>query len=442
MKIPKPDGKKRIFLCAAAGLLLAGTAVLIISGRGVKAEFTEARRCSVSDWYRENGVLKAGEAYTELSQVGGEILEVPVRVNRNVREGDLIVRIDASDYEYQKQLAEAALEGLRAQLELEKMSQLMTTSPDEYLAGVSRQYESAKAAYEAASSAYEADRTLYSAGDISRVQYETDRAAYESALAAYEAAKKRNEESAARYESLSSALPEDATLSERFFRSEEQQLEAQIASQEAGLSNLLEKIAKCEVRARKNGVILTLEAEKVSAVQPGTVLFTLSEREGGGLFAEADVLTSAAGYLREGSRVEAKLDRRGTKDSWKGAVTEIYSFAEKGTSALGLDEYRVHVRAELEASGDETARLDGYGAELSFCLFEEENALTIPASAAFKEEDRWYVYVPENGRAVQREIVPAYSTGTQIVIGSGLSEGDRVVKNADTAGLYSGVKLK
>ena len=434
-------GRARI--AAAFLLLLAAGAAVLLSGRrgAVRAELAEAVRGPVEDWYRENGVLSAGDLYTELSQVGGEVLEVPAGVNRSVKKGDLIVRIDATDYEYQKTLAEAALSGLRAQLELERMSQVMTTSPDEYLSGVERQYESAKAAFEAASSAFEADRTLYEAGDISRVQYENDRAAYEAALSAYEAAKKRFEESTGRYRSLAEEGAEGDELNERFYRSEEDALRAQIASQEASAKNLDEKIGKCMVRARQDGVIRSLAAQNVSMVQPGMELFTLSSRAAGSMCAEADVLTGAAVYLKPGTRVRAVLERRGARDTWEGRVTEVYGFAEKGTSALGLEEYRVHVKAQLPDAAD-AEHLDGYGVELSFCLYEAEDALTIPVSAAFKRDEKWYVYVPENGRAAEREIRVSYSTGTRLVVEEGLEEGGKVVRNAGAEGLYAGVKLR
>ena len=121
-------------------------------------------------------------------------------------------------------------------------------------------------------------------------------------------------------------------------------------------------------------------------------------------------------------------------------------------SALGLDEYRVHVKAVIKEaekmSETDRARLlsrDGYGIDMTFTLYDADDALTVPSGAVFTSEGSDYVYVVENGRAVRRKIKAAYRSASLVVLdeSSGeVREGDTVIDQADTKGIYEGVKVR
>jgi HlyD family secretion protein len=149
-----------------------------------------------------------------------------------------------------------------------------------------------------------------------------------------------------------------------------------------------------------------------------------------------------------------------------GRVSEVYDDASEDVSALGLEEYRVHVKAELDASetaleglpadsgaaaaeppaGSDPAAavsspsLDGYGAELSFLLYETD-ALTLPVSAVFQKDHQYFVYVNQGGRAVIQPITVGYSTGSRVVVTEGLAEGDRVIDRINQEGLQEGIRV-
>ena len=83
----------------------------------------------------------------------------------------------------------------------------------------------------------------------------------------------------------------------------------------------------------------------------------------------------------------------------------------------------------------------GYGAELSFILYRGEQVLAVPASAVFQSGGRDWVYVAEGGRAAQREVVLDYETPSWAVVREGLSEGEAVIRTADTEGLHDGAAV-
>lgn len=446
-------------LIPAALLVLAGAAAFAVyASSAVQAGYTPVTAEHVEDWYRENGVLSLGEDYAQISRVGGEIKEVCVRENQRVSAGDLLFVIDPEDYVYQRDITAAELDGLHAQLDAARIGEVMTASPAEYLASIRKQYESAQAALDAAATVWNADQALYAAGDISRIQYEADKSAYEAAAAALETARTRYEESSRRHAELAADLAAEASedadadgssavsLDDRFFESEEAQLKARIDAGEAALKQLQDRIARCEVRADRSGIIKSLDVKGLSSVSEGSVLCTISDRSEERLCAECDILTSAAAYLAPGTPVQARLKQRGSETVLSGRVTEVYDYAQKDLSALGLEEYRVHVKAELDpAAGSpqvsDTGNLDGYGAELSFCLYQAD-ALTLPVSAVFQEDHRYFVYVNEGGRASVRPISVSYSTGSKVIVSGGLEEGDLVIDGISRDDLYEGVRVR
>ena len=226
-----------------------------------------------------------------------------------------------------------------------------------------------------------------------------------------------------------------------------------VSEQEASVEHLEELIGKCELRADRDGVIVSLPVREQTAVAEGQV--TAEIQGSGEPGARADVLTQIAPYLREGSEVEGKLLLRGKEEIYPLEIVQIYRYAEKGTSALGLDEYRVHVRLKLKEDPErpeETARLlellqerEGFGIDLTFPLFEEEHVLCVPAGCVFTSEDEDHVFVIENGRASMRRVVSRYRSASLVVLDeeqSEIREGDLVIDRADGEGIADGVKVR
>ncbi len=468
-RIPMPVHAPGLKMLIPAAVLLAVIAVFAVRSltSALNVEYVSLEKKQLEDWYQENGTISAGQNYTQLARTSGEIKEILVSENQAVKAGDVLLLIDAKDYEYERDLAEAELAGLKAQLDVERVSEFMTSSPDEYLASVEKQYAAAKTALDAATTVWTADQTLYAAGDISKMQYETDKASFETASAADEAAKPRYEESSRRYDELAAELSADGSknIDQLFYEGESEQLKARIRAEETILAQLEDKISECTVTAGKSGVIKSLEAKNLSMVSAGTVLCTISERSDDAIYAEADILTSAAMYMKKGTPVSVRISRRGNDLVWNGAVTEVYDYAQKDTSALGLDEYRVHVKALLDTGEASAAReagadagetgdaassalseanaagMDGYGAELSFCLYSKE-APVLPVSAVYKNNGEYFVYVNDGGRAAIHPITVEYNTGSEVVVSGGLSEGEKVINNINNEDLHEGVKIR
>jgi len=123
-----------------------------------------------------------------------------------------------------------------------------------------------------------------------------------------------------------------------------------------------------------------------------------------------------------------------------GTIAKIFDFAEKGTSALGLDEYRVKVEIALDENQDNQMKT-GYSVNVQFILYQSDGQLLIPVQAVFKADDQDCVFLVRSGRAVKTPVTVAYKSAIQAVIMDGIAEGDDVISNIDVEGIYDGAKV-
>lgn len=423
----------------AGGITVMAVLALVLGNKAQSVETAAAVRENVTDQYTEEGRITFGKEYRIIAQTSGPVKEILVEENSQVEKGEILFTIDTTSYEYEKSLTQSTLTGLEAQLERSRINQVMTASPQEYLSSVKQEMDAREADYRSAQTLYEGGKTLYASGAVSRVEQEKSEAAYKAALLAWQQARGRYEESSRLLESLSEEGIDKDTINSRFYNSESNQLSAQIDARKTQLSQLEEQIGKCQVKAECNGIITSLPVNGMSVIQSGETAVVLGSREG--VQAETDVLTNIAPYIKVGSPVEAVLQLRGKDETFPGTVRQIYNYASKRTSSLGLEEYRVHVNVSLD---EETALegLDGYGINLKFLLYSKEDCLTIPSSAVFKTDGQYYIYKIKEGRAAKAPIEVEYQTGTRTVVTDGLDEGDQVIGQADLEGVYEGAKVK
>ena len=98
----KQFGKKKILLgiAAAASVVLAiAGGIALRNGKSAAVEKADVVRGSFEDTYTVSAKISFGEASQVISEVSGRVLQTCVTLNQQVKAGDVLMRIDPSEYE-------------------------------------------------------------------------------------------------------------------------------------------------------------------------------------------------------------------------------------------------------------------------------------------------------------------------------------------------------
>ena len=434
--------KKKLLIfiiLAVIAVIAVGAFISKKNSESLHIDVAKAEVKTVTDTYTENGTLGAGNSTVIIPEVSGKILSVDVEMNRKVNAGDILFRIDSSDLDYQKRLNESELAAYESQMSKIRAGQIMSAAPGAYIEDLKEQLDAAKSAMNFAKQNYDAAQKLYSAGTLSELEMESKKAAYDAANSSYERININYESALKR---LNDSGINGNSIDKEFFRGEEGQLQAQIDAKHSTISHIDTQIDKCKVKASQSGIVTSLPVKEMSVIQAGQSAVTLTKASGVDDFieAETDVLTAIAPYLKIGDDVEVTLTLRGSDEKYTGRISEIYDYATQGTSALGLNEYRVHVKVAMDADQNLSGK-DGYGVNIKFNVFHSDKSLVIPSSAVFKDEDDYFVYLIKDGKASKKKVKVEYRSSSDTVIKSGLKKDEEVIKNVDTEGLHEGVHV-
>ncbi|MFW6198278.1 MAG: efflux RND transporter periplasmic adaptor subunit, partial [Acidobacteriota bacterium] len=141
---------------------------------------------------------------------------------------------------------------------------------------------------------------------------------------------------------------------------------------------------------------------------------------------EVDVLSADAVRIEPGMAV--RLERWGGAADLEAVVRTVEPVGFTKVSALGVEEQRVWVIADLVDPPERRARLgDGYRVEAAFLIWSGDDVLQIPSSALFRHRDGWAVFLVQDEVARVRPVEIGHQAGLRTEVLEGLSEGDRVV---------------
>jgi HlyD family secretion protein len=180
------------------------------------------------------------------------------------------------------------------------------------------------------------------------------------------------------------------------------------------------------LRAPAAGRVLTVHRRSEGHVNPGEPLLEIGDTRG--IEVIVDVLSQDAVRIRPGMRVI--IDQWGGDTPLTAVVTRVEPEGMTTVSALGVEEQRVPVRANLTSPAGEWAGLgSGYRVLARFVIWEGDDILQIPTSALFRSESGagWEVFAVENGRAARRAVQVGQQAGLTAQVLDGLAAGDEVV---------------
>ncbi|GAC1614183.1 MAG: HlyD family secretion protein [Gemmatimonadaceae bacterium] len=238
-----------------------------------------------------------GHLIPVLAKVGGYVTAVSAEENAPVRENDLLVHIDSSEYAVRFAQAEAELQAARAAAGgrgTTGQAQAMVASASDQRSVIDAQGAAARANQEKALSDLSRYRELAAKQIVSKQQLGAAQAAAEAATATLLATQ--------RQESAAGAGVVNAEAGVRLAR-------ARLASAQAARDNASLQLSYTRITAPANGVVAKKQVEVGQLVQPGQPLLTIVADTG--LWVTANFKETQLAKVHVGQPVEIEVDAYG-----------------------------------------------------------------------------------------------------------------------------------
>lgn len=381
-------------------LLLAVAAVaafaFALRPRPVKVEVTPAVKGLFEQSIDKDGKTRVRERYTVSAPLAGRLQRIRLKAGDAVRQGELVAVIVPSA---------PALLDVRTERELHERLGAAEAARARSLVQVTR----AQAALAQSQADYARNRTLAREGFVSQSQLERARLQVNLDTRALEAARFEDHAAVHQVEQARAAL-----------------LRLQ---QEAGGRPVA---ARWEIHAPVSGRVLKIDRDSEGDVAPGTALLEIGDPAD--LEVVVDVLTTDAVNVHPNAPV--RIDNWGGPAALMGRVRRVEPGAYTKVSALGIEEQRSNIDIDIVSPRPQWQTLgDGYRVDAHIIVYSRKDALKVPASALFRDGNRWAVFIIDHNRARKRTVQVGHRNGIEAEITGGLAAGEQVV-------LYPGDALK
>lgn len=186
------------------------------------------------------------------------------------------------------------------------------------------------------------------------------------------------------------------------------------------------------LKAPIDGQVLQVLQKSETTVTAGAPILEIGDT-GNDLELVVELLSSDAVQVEPGNPVI--ISNWGGEENLTGVVERIEPWGFTKYSALGVEEQRVNTIVQFTGEAEAREKLGhGYRVEVSFIIWQQQQTLTLPASALFREADQWAVFVVSDHQVRKQPVQIGKSNGQYAQVLSGVSEGDQVV-------LYPGLDL-
>lgn len=375
----RPRRRPRRWLPYAGGLLVVGILGLGLRPQPAPVETARVTKGTLRATINEEGRTRVRQRFLVSAPVGGQLRRIPFKAGTPCQAGSTVVAVidpispallDARS----RRLAEARRDTVAANLEKARTAHRFATND---LARFQRLFK---------------DGTV-STQELESFQWREASAAKE--LAAAESALRQAEAELAEF-SAPAPNPESAPADRK----------------------------PIEVLAPASGRVLKVIEENARVVSAGTPLLEIGDPTD--LEVVIEVLSRDGAAIAPGTKVE--LDQWGSGEPLVAKVRLVEPAAFTKVSALGVEEQRVNVIADLESPPEKRPGLGhGFRVESHILVWEAASVLKAPAGALFRRGSKWSAFVLENGRATRRTVEVGKTSGSETQVTAGLNEGDTVI---------------
>lgn len=412
------------------GLGLAALVGYALRPQPLAVDLATVERGELQVTVNAEGRTRVRDRYTIAAAVDGELQRIDLRAGDIVEAGAVIARLDPLPLSSRVEATQARRRSVEAQL-----AGVETQRPKpEALAQAETRIRAAQAAQaqaqaqvsEAQANLVQAERdhnrmaTLESRGAIARQELEAMELAVTQRQQTLVTARQQVNTAQADVQAAQANLAQitaeqqDPDYLLEVYRGE-------LAALDAELASLADNARRATIAAPAAGRVLTVLEPSARFVAAGTPLLTLGDPNS--LELVIDILSTDAVRVSPGDPVY--LERWGGEETLPAIVRQVEPAAFTEVSALGVEEQRVNVIADLT---DPAASLgDGFRVDARIVVWQSDDVLTVPISALFRCDTDWCAFVKDNGRAQRRQIAIGPRSDFEAVVVVGLAEGDQVI---------------
>jgi membrane fusion protein (multidrug efflux system) len=268
-------------------LIILGAVVIVGAVVGFFVWFAHRNQVSTDDAYTDGNVV------TMVPKVSGYVTALFIDDNSRVRKGDLLLRIDARDYQTAKAQADAAL--ALSQADLASAREALRIARVQYPA----QFDTARAQQQAAAAAFAQAQASYAR------QHEVDRRA--TTQENIDASTNQQQNALSSLKSASAQLAVARLIPQQIAEAVAAvaQREAQVQQARAQVDQALLNLSYTEVRAPSDGFITMRSAQLGGYLTAGQPMFLLVTPE---VWVTANFKESQIGRMRIGDAVDVEID--------------------------------------------------------------------------------------------------------------------------------------
>lgn len=244
-----------------------------------------------------------GDISPVVSRVGGYVQDIKFEENTRVNEGDVLVKLDDSDYKIKLEQAMAGQKGASAGVGVSE-SQIAATAANTSTAKAN--IEAAKVKLNLAQKDYDRYQNLVKDGSVTQQQFDQAKAQKESAQAAFTAA---NDQYNAAVKQVGTTQSQLAVSSNG------------VTQRQADVDFAKLQLSYTEIKAPASGIVSKKNVQKGQLVQAGQSLFSIVNDNS--LYITANFKETQLEDVKTGSKVKVVVDAYPDQD----VEGEVYNFA-------------------------------------------------------------------------------------------------------------------
>ena len=308
-------------------------------------------------------------------KLSGKVEDVKVQIGERVERGQVLVTLESREIKAQVQQAEAALISAR-----------------NAAASARSQIEQTRANYENAKADYDRIKTLFEQGAVSQQDLEGAELQYTVARTNFEASQQQLEKTPGGYQAL----------------------EAGVKQAEASLELAKAQLDSTVITSPIAGVVASRYIDSGEMAAPGSPVITVVDMDT--VLARANITERHINRLEEGQEVDIRVNSA-SEATFRGEVTTLGLVAGESNTYL----------LEVEIPNDTLVLKPGMSAVIMAAMEKVEDAVVVPIDAVVERGGKDVVFVYDNGKALERQVVTGLKDNEMIEIKSGLTTQDLVV---------------